>query len=114
MPSSQDHIIIHPRVLAAIAALTTLSVPGVAHLRPRRRAALARWFGGHHSPGVQVHIEGDVVSVDLHLVTNAGFGLLDVSRRVQATVARAISEMTDMQVGEVNVHIAGVRAATYS
>ncbi|MGQ9553557.1 MAG: Asp23/Gls24 family envelope stress response protein [Anaerolineae bacterium] len=114
MPLEQDRIIVHPQVLATIAALTALSVPGVARLRAHPWAWLTRWLRRCRVPGVQLRVDGDMVSVDLYLVINAGFGLLEVSRCVQAAVERAIAEMTDMQVRQVNVHVDGVRAATYS
>jgi uncharacterized alkaline shock family protein YloU len=58
-------------------------------------------------------VDGDLVAIDLFLVLSGGFALLDVSRRVQAAVVRAIAEMTDMQARQVNVHVVGVRAASY-
>jgi len=114
LPSEQDRIVVHPQVLATIAALTALSIPGVARLRACPWSLLTRWFHRCRVPGVQLRVDGDAVSVDLHVIINAGFGLLEVSRRVQASVARAIVEMTDMQVRQVNMHVDGVRAATYS
>ena len=109
-----DRIVVHPRVLATIAALTALSVPGVARLRSQRLRLLAYWLGLRRVPGIQLHVSGDAVSLELHLVVNAGFSLLEVSRQVQATVERAIKQMTDMEVRQVNIHIDSVRAATYA
>ena len=114
MPPDQDRVIVHPRVISTIAALTALSVPGVARLRPTAsplsRLLMRRWS----VPGVGLRTRGDSVVVDLHLVVNAGFGLLEVSRGVQAAVHRAITEMTDMQVRQVDVFVDGVRTGTYS
>ena len=114
MPSDQDRVIVHPRVLSIIAALTALSVPGVARLRPTSSPLLRLWQRRNGVPGVSLRTHGDSVMIDLHLVANAGFGLLSVSRRVQAAVARAVAEMTDMQVRQVDVYVDGVRAGTYS
>lgn len=113
MPAERDRIIVHPQVLATIATLTALSVPGVARLRASRLGPLAGLFRRQSFPGVQLRLDGDMVSVDLYLVASGGFALLDVARRVQAVVSRAVTEMTDMQVRQVNVHVDGVRAATY-
>lgn len=114
MPSDQDRVVVHPRVLSTIAALTALSVPGVARLRPTASPAVRLWQRRNGIPGVGLRTHGDSVAIDLHLVLSAGFGLLDVSRRVQAAVARAVTEMTDMQVRQVDVYVDGVRAGTYS
>ena len=113
MPPEQDRIIVHPRVLSVIAALTALSVPGVARLRAPGHPSVFR-LRRSGVPGVELRVHGGSVLVDLHLVVNDGFGLMDVSRRVQAAVSRALAEMTEMQVRQVNVHVDGVRAGTYS
>lgn len=114
MPPDEDRIIVHPRVLARIAALTALSVPGVARLRESAVFRLMPWLRRQRVPGVALRVHGESVLIDLHLVVNAGFGLLEVSRHVQNAVARTVNEMTDMRVRQVNVHVDGVRAATYS
>ncbi|MHB0876368.1 MAG: Asp23/Gls24 family envelope stress response protein [Anaerolineae bacterium] len=114
MPSDQDRVIVHPRVLSTIAALTALSVPGVARLRPSASLAAYLLHGRRGVAGVGLRTRGDSAMIDLHLVINAGFGLLEVSRRVQAAVTRAVTEMTDMQVRQVDVYVDGVRTGTYS
>ncbi len=114
MPLKRDRIVVHPRVIATIAGLTALSIPGVARLEDGRLACLLRPFRGRRTRGVELQLDGDTVGIELRLVINAGFSLLEVSRRVQASVARAIGEMTDMQVRHVHIQVEGVRAATYS
>lgn len=114
MPTETDRIVVHPRVVATIAALTALSVPGVAHMDESALERVFRIVRGRRAPGVELHLDGNSVAIDLRLVVSAGFSLLDVSRTVQAAVARAITEMTDMQVRQVNVQIEGVRGATYA
>ena len=113
LPAERDRVIVHPQVLATIASLAALSVPGVARLRASRLGPLARLLRRQTSPGVDLRVDGDLVAIDLFLVLSGGFALLDVSRRVQAAVVRAIAEMTDMQARQVNVHVVGVRAASY-
>lgn len=114
MPNQSDRIVVHPRVVATIAALTALSVPGVARMEESGLERILRIVRGRRAPGVELHLDGNTVAIDLRLVVSAGFSLLDVSRRVQAAVSRAITEMTDMNVRQVNVQIEGVRAATYA
>jgi len=113
LPSDSDRIVVHPRVLASIAALTALSVPGVAHMDENRTERLWRLARGRRAPGVELRVDGNSVSFDLRLIASSGFSLLDVSRKVQASVVRAVSEMTDMEVREVNVQIAGVQPSTF-
>lgn len=114
MPTQTDRIVVHPRVVATIAALTALSVPGVARMEESGIERVFRIIRGRRAPGVELHLDGKTVAIDLRLVVSAGFSLLDVSRRVQASVERAVTEMTDMDVRQVNVQIEGVRGATYA
>jgi len=114
LPTQTDRIVVHPRVVATIAALTALSVPGVARMDESGLERVLRFVRGRRAPGVELHLDGNSVAIELRLVVSAGFSLLEVSRRVQAAVARAITEMTDMQVRQVNVQIEGVRGATYA
>jgi len=109
-----DRVVIRPRVLAQIAGLMARTVPGVARLQASWRTRLARWVGKKRYPGVRLRINDDEIAIELYIIASAGFNLLDVSHNVQDAVIRAVGEMTDMQVRRVDIHIVGVRAATYS
>jgi uncharacterized alkaline shock family protein YloU len=93
-----DSTTIAPDVLHSIARLTALQVPGV-------HATAARRMGRRSDEGVSVTVQDGIVDVDLHLVMDADINLRQVSREVQAAVARAISEMVGMVVGRINIHI---------
>ena len=91
-------------VLHTIARLTTLSVAGVSRLAPTP-IGVNRLFKGRLSEGVQMEIQDDVVFADLHIVMKKEVNIREVSRNIQRDVARAISEMVGMQVGNVNIHV---------
>jgi uncharacterized alkaline shock family protein YloU len=55
--------------------------------------------------GVRLEIQEDEVFADIYLVLNNGVNILEVSRQVQAEIARSISEMVGMHIGQVNIHI---------
>lgn len=103
---------ISPQVLATIARLTALSVPGV--LRMHRDLSsgvdrLLRVRGGIE--GVQVNVVDDAVTVDLCIVAAADVNLYSLGRQIQGQVSRAISEMVGMPVLSVNVRIGDVADA---
>jgi uncharacterized alkaline shock family protein YloU len=50
-------------------------------------------------------VEDNNVIVDLYLILESDINIREVSRSVQQTVARAIVEMTGLEVGHVNIHI---------
>lgn len=95
---------IAPDVLVTIARLTALEVPGVNRMSPVPRTA-NRLLARGASEGVKLEIHDDLVYADLYLVLNSGVSILEVSRQVQADVARSISEMVGMQIGQINIHV---------
>ena len=95
---------IAPEVLHTIARLTTLSVDGVSRLCPPP-ATVNRIFKRGQSEGVQIEIQDDAVYADLYIIMKDNVNIRDVSRNIQRSVARAITEMVGMQVGRVNIHV---------
>jgi uncharacterized alkaline shock family protein YloU len=101
---TQGTTTIAPGVLVTIARLTALSVPGVASLAPVP-GGVNRLFRRGTAEGVRIEIDGKSVSVDLYLVLRHDSQVREVSRKVQAEVARAIEEMVGMQVRRIDVHV---------
>jgi len=97
---------IAPDVLFTITQLATLSVPGVIRMSSVP-GGINRLFQ-RGVEGVQLQVKGDVVSVDLYIVIEHDVSIRELSQKVQAQVARAISEMVGMKVGHVNIHIEDV------
>jgi uncharacterized alkaline shock family protein YloU len=95
---------IAPGVLLTIARLTALGVRGVAALAPGP-CSVNRLFRRGVGEGVRISVEDSRVSVELHLILEQDTNVRDVSRKVQAEVARAIEDMVGMQVECINVHI---------
>jgi uncharacterized alkaline shock family protein YloU len=102
--------IIAPDVLLTIARLSALGVPGVARMSPVP-GGVNRLLRRGVGDGVRIEVRNQAVSVDLYLVVNPETQLQEVSRAVQAEVARAIHEMVGMDVVSVNVHIEDVAPA---
>ncbi|KAF0108000.1 MAG: hypothetical protein FD146_1298 [Anaerolineaceae bacterium] len=92
-----------PDVLLTIARMAALEVEGVSRMIPVKGGVKSLF--GRASDGVLIEIEDGIVLLDLHLALEDGVNMRETSRTVQQRVARAISEMTGMEVGRVNVHI---------
>ena len=90
-------------VILTIARMAALEVEGVHGLAPVRGGA-NRLFG-RVQDGVRIEIEDNIVFVDVFLMLNNNFNIREVSRNVQLQVARAITEMTALEVSHVNIHI---------
>ena len=98
-------VIISPAVLAMVARLTTLSVPGVAHMSS---VGVDRLLRSSSAEGVKVQVIDDTVVLDLYIVAAPDVNMLQLSRQIQSQVTRAILEIVGMSVREVNVHILDV------
>ena len=99
-----------PDVLLTIARMAALEVDGISHMAPVKGGVNNLFTRGHD--GVQIVVEDGVVRVDLFLVVAKDVNIREVGRTVQHTVARAISEMTGLDVGHVNIHIEDIEYTT--
>jgi|YelNatPaOPRAMG01_1025707.scaffolds.fasta_scaffold149594_2 uncharacterized alkaline shock family protein YloU len=100
---------IAPRVLATIARLTALSVPGVSRLCPAPvRSVGTLWSGHGPNAGVRVDVVDDAVVIDIYLMAEADVNMLTLGREVQSRVTRAVQDMVGMPVQAVNVFIRDV------
>ncbi|MBN1400576.1 MAG: Asp23/Gls24 family envelope stress response protein [Anaerolineae bacterium] len=102
---------ISPQVLATIARLTTLSVPGVLSMSSDLPGGLERWFKGRSGSGdgVRVEVVDDAVSVEVHIIAARNVNLYELGLKIQTLVSRAIQDMVGMPVLAVNVHVEDVQ-----
>jgi uncharacterized alkaline shock family protein YloU len=103
-------VTIAPGVLVTIARLTALSVPGVTRMGPGFGPKPKRLFRRRcaSGEGVYVAVEDGMVIADVCVIVERDVNMLELARRVQAEVTRAIHDMVGMQVREVNVYIQDV------
>jgi uncharacterized alkaline shock family protein YloU len=104
MEQTQGKTTVSPEVLTTIVRLAALEVSGVSRLAPVA-GGVNRLFRHGAGDGVRIQVEDNVVYADLYLVLIKDINIREVSRNVQQSVTRAISEMVGMDVGEVNIHI---------
>ncbi len=100
---------IAPGVLATIAYLTTLSVPGVVRMSHDLASSVSKLLRREgFASGVKIQVRDEAVWVDLHVVVEAGANMYQVGTQIQKEVAQAIDNMVGMPVREVNVYIQDV------
>jgi uncharacterized alkaline shock family protein YloU len=97
-------VTVEPTVLETIARLTTLGVPGVVDIVEREVDRLL----GVPGKSVVVQVKDGGVIVDVHIVAGPDQSLLQLGRKIQYEVTRAVRQMTGMPVEAVNVHIEDV------
>lgn len=100
-------------VVASIAALAALDVPGIAAMcepggvnvsLPLRRQ--------HGHRGVKLQMVGDTgIKLDLHVAITPDASIAQLADELQAKVAHALHSMLGLDAVEINLHIAEVEGA---
>lgn len=101
-------VTIAPNVLVTIVQKTASSVPGVAQLADCA-PGVKRLLGLHTvGRGVEVNVLDDQVTADVFLIAKRDVDLLQMGRKLQSEVTRAIQDIVGMNVREINVHVEDV------
>ena len=96
-------------VIASIAGIATMDVPGVVGMSSGLIGGMAEMMGKKStSIGVKVQVGAREVAVDLYVVVEYGLRIPDVALQVQEKVKEAVETATGLTVLEINVHVQGV------
>lgn len=96
-------------VVAIIAGLATTEVDGVSSMAGNITNEIVSRLGMKNlSKGIMVEVLENDVKVDVAVNIGYGYGIPDVSAKVQEKVKSAIENMTGLNVAVVNVKIASV------
>ena len=96
-------------VVAIIAGLAATEVEGVSSMAGNITNELVSKLGMKNlSKGIKVEVQENVVKVDVALNIRFGYGIPEVSSKVQERVKSAAENMTGLEVSSINVRIAGV------
>lgn len=100
---------ISEEVVAIIAGIAAMDVPGVAGMSGGIAGGIAEMLGRKNlSKGVKVEVGDKEAAIDLYIIVEYGCRIPDVSWNIQERVKKAIETMTGLNVIEVNIHIQGV------
>jgi uncharacterized alkaline shock family protein YloU len=115
VPKVNGRIHIADEVVEKVAGLAAIEVAGVADLGAdfsraiesvRDRIGIGNKRGDQ---GVKAEVKGQDVTISVTIMVEYGHVVLDVARRVQASVARQTQRMLGLHVAEVNVTVDDVR-----
>ena len=97
-------------VVAIIAGLAAREGEGVASMAGNATRELISKLGMKSlSKGVKVDVLDGIVTVSLTLNLLYGYGVKDISVKVQEKVKSSIENMTGLEVADVNIRVAGVK-----
>jgi len=100
---------ISDEVVAIIAGIAAVEVPGVAGMSGGIAGGIAEMLGRKNlSKGVKVEVGEKEAAIDLYLIVEYGARIPDVAWEIQEKVKKAVETMTGLNVIEVNIHVQGV------
>lgn len=106
----QGSIKISEDVVASIAAVATSETDGVSGLYSSFTNDIVSFLGKKTpTKGVKVTFHSDnTVDIDICYLACFGSNICDVSKNVQENVKSSVESMTNLDIGNINIHIAGV------
>lgn len=101
---------IHNNVIATIARLAVVKVPGVVELSGGVVDSLAGMIGKRSGDrGIRVELDDHGVKLHLHVVLEYGVRIPSVCGQIQEEVRKAVEHMTGKPVRSVEVIVEGIR-----
>lgn len=97
---------ISDEVIGVIVGIAVSQTPGICCTQ---NAGIAEFIGKRKLPkGIRVEVSDDSVSVDVAVAVEYGNRIRTIAEEVQKAVKTAISDMTGMKVGSVDVQVQSV------
>lgn len=96
-------------VVSTIAGLAAVETTGIAAMSGGISEGLAKRLSGKNvQRGVTVEVGQLEAAIDLRVIVQYGMNIQEVCRELQMNVKEAVSNMTGLDVVEVNVKVEGV------
>ena len=97
-------------VIAIVASLAALDVPGVLGMSTGFREGLSNFLGKKSlAKGVRLKVTGHSCRIAVYVTVEYGCNIPEVAMKQQKKVKSAVDEMTEYTAEYVDVHIEGVR-----
>ena len=97
-------------VIAIVASLAALDVPGVISMTTGFREELNNFLGKKSlAKGVRVKVKGHSCRIAVYVTVEYGCNIPEVAMKLQKKVKSAVDEMTEYTAEYVDVHVEGVR-----
>lgn len=100
---------ISPNVLEVIASIASVQVKGVKRMRGSLATSVNELFGRKEmGKGIRLNFKDEKLIVDVYVYLNYGVSVPKVALVIQEQVKQQLLFMTELDLGEVNVHVEGV------
>jgi uncharacterized alkaline shock family protein YloU len=113
-PAAPGKIVVSARAIGSVAYRATLGCYGIVELVPQDlRSRVGRRFGHPPPPdardGIAVQLDGDRVTITLHVVVEYGLPIAEVAHNAIRAVYFSIERAFALRPVAVNVHVHGLR-----
>src|SRR6476469_8276530 len=107
-------IVVSARAIGSVAYQATLGCYGIVELVPQNLRSRVQRRLGHPPPpdardGIAVQMDGDRITVTLHVVVEYGLPIAEVAHNAIRTVYFAVERSFGIRPTAVNVHVHGLR-----
>ncbi len=108
--NEQGTVKISEDVVASIAAISTTETEGVGGIYTGGLGSdIAEFLGKkNNAKGIKIRFNGDLVEVDICILTIYGYSIIGVAKEVQKAVHTAIESMTGLHPSFIDIHISGI------
>lgn len=115
MSTELGQIKITDDVIAVIAGIAATECYGLVGMASRNiQDGIAELLGRDNlSRGVEVHLDGDEVTIDLYIIVEYGTRITEVAHNVIEKVRYVVETMTGLKVSRVNIAVQGVRVGDH-
>lgn len=98
-----------PEVLEVIAGIAANEVDGVYAMQGKFSKKMKNVFGKpNHKKGIHLVTDEDGLKVEIYCYFNFGVNVPEVAKTIQQRVREQVLHMTDIELAEVNIHIADI------
>lgn len=105
---------VSPRAIATIAYHAALQSYGVVGLASKNLVdGIAQALVKDPTKGIEVHYDGQDIQIDLYVIIEYGTRLKSVANSVSNTVRFQVEKALGMPIGQINVHVRGLRISNY-
>ncbi|GAB2492310.1 Asp23/Gls24 family envelope stress response protein [Alkalibacterium psychrotolerans] len=98
-----------PEVLEVIAGIAANEVDGVHAMQGKFTKKMKNVFGKtNHKKGIHLVSDEEGLKVEIYCYFNFGVNVPEVAKTIQQRVREQVLHMTDIELAEVNIHIADI------
>jgi uncharacterized alkaline shock family protein YloU len=111
--TSRGHIEVSPAAVATIANHAVLNSYGVVGMSSKNLLnGWAQVLRSESKRGVEVHVDGDEIVIDLYVVLEYGVRIATVAKNIMEGVKFSVEKAMGVPITAVNVHVQGVRVSS--